>query len=305
MHHIIVNPIAGKGRSMAVLPKLTQFFKANGIPFEWVQTNAPMDAYTQAQAICQQGSDGIIGVGGDGTIQEIVAGMAAVFKDTIPIPLGIMACGSGNDFMFSVMGEKRANIRQIEKNIKSLSNGILNKETRRVDLIKAGDRAYINIANIGLDARIVKNAINYKKRFGGYAYYAAVYKSIAEHKNLKLSVEVNGELIEDTFTLIAVCNGQYYGGGMRIAPPAKIDDGKITLCLINGMSRLKAMALFPSILLEKHTSLSVVRFIHCSTCTLHWQGEETLCMDGNLYPLKGPVVFEIKPGALNLFKNVE
>jgi diacylglycerol kinase family enzyme len=84
-----------------------------------------------------------------------------------------------------------------------------------------------------------------------------------------------------------------------------IDDGKITLCLVSGMGRLKTMVIFPSILLEKHTGLDTVRFITCEKVTLDWQGEETLCMDGNLYPHSGPVTFEVLPGALNLYEMTE
>jgi YegS/Rv2252/BmrU family lipid kinase len=300
MHHIIVNPAAGRGSSLRLLPRLRELFEIHEIPCEIGETTASMDAYRMAERACKQGSEGIIGIGGDGTIQEIAAGMAKASEGqaVIPTPLGIMPCGSGNDFALTIAGKKKMEGAYA---VKAFFNGIKDKKTRKIDLIRAGDMAYINIANMGLDARIVQNAAKYKKTFGQHAYLAAVYKSIVQHRNLRLTIEVNGETLEGSYTLVAACNGQYYGGGMRIAPGARVDDGKITLCLVEGMSRPKTMIIFPSLLLQVHTRLKEIRFIECERFTLRWEGTETLCMDGNLYDKHGSVTFEVKPGALRLF----
>jgi YegS/Rv2252/BmrU family lipid kinase len=300
LHHIIVNPAAGKGRSLALLPKLLELMEIHGMPCEVCRTARAMDAFRMAQAACEAESRGIIGIGGDGTIQEITAGMAqaAQGQALIPTPLGVMPCGSGNDFALTIQGKKKADSHYA---VKAFFHGIKENRTRKIDLIKADGMAYINIANMGLDARIVQNAAGLKKTFGRYAYLAAVYKSIAQHSNMGLAIEVNGERLEGAYTLLAACNGQYYGGGMRIAPAARVDDGKITLCLVGGLSRPKTMVLFPSLLLQAHTRLKAVRFIPCERFTLHYEGAQALCMDGNLYEKKGPVTFEVMPRALKLF----
>jgi diacylglycerol kinase family enzyme len=88
---------------------------------------------------------------------------------------------------------------------------------------------------------------------------------------------------------------------MRISPDADVEDGKITLCLVNGMSRIKTMLIFPSLLLQIHRRLKAVWYVSCESFTVRWHGEETLCMDGNLYRRTSPVTFEVMPGALALF----
>jgi YegS/Rv2252/BmrU family lipid kinase len=276
-----------------MLPKLTALFEKHTMPHTVHTTAAPMDAYRMAAAACP--SDGIIGIGGDGTMQEIAAGMATSAQRP---PLGIMPCGSGNDFIFTLNGKGKINPDAL---LDGFFAGVRQNKTRAVDLIKVGDTACLNIANMGIDAQIVQNAIAYKKRFGQHAYLAATYKTIAKYKNIPLTVQVNGQAFEGLFTLLAACNGQYYGGGMRIAPGAVVDDGKITLCLADGMSRPRIMIMFPSLLAQWHTRLKEVRFIECERFTLHWQGEQTLCLDGNLYPFTSPLTFEIMPKALELF----
>lgn len=302
MLHIIVNPIAGRGRSLWQLPFLTKRFDDKGMAYEVYKTTAPMDAYEKTRIICADGSDCIIGIGGDGTIQEIVAGMADAFNGapSIPVPLAIFPCGSGNDFYINL---ERGNYRK-KKGVQAAEavfDAIINKRLHTVDLIKADGMAYINIGNIGLDARIVRNALKYKKRLGHYAYLAAVYKSIIQHINLPLIIKADGKTFEGKYTFAAICNGRYYGGGIPVSPNADIDDGQITICLVEAMSRPKAMILFPVLFFSLHTKLKQVRYLNCKSLTITLPHAEILCLDGNLYEKSGSITFEIMPGALQLY----
>ena len=332
MYHIIVNPIAGRGRTLNKLPLLARLFDAHKLKHEVLVTECAMDAYEKAKAICAAGSDGIIGIGGDGTIQEIVAGMADAFDGAIPIPLGIFPGGSGNDFVMTLAGGKaQALNRYKSKNEDASAEGfftaITKNRTTCVDLIKANSIAFLNIGNVGLDARVVRNAIALKQRYGRYAYLAAVYKSIARHTNMPLTIEIDGRVQEGEYTLVAVCNGQYYGGGLHICPQARLDDGKITLCLVEAMSRPKTMVIFPSLVLGRHHRLKAVSFLQCEeVCITLKSGTESLSLDGNLheiighgsggFPLeekkflspcllpgadKGEMRFKIMPRAINIY----
>ena len=332
MYHIIVNPIAGRGRTLDKLPLLTRLFNARKLKHEILVTESVMDAYEKAKTVCAAGSDGIIGIGGDGTIQEIVAGMAAAFDGMIPIPLGIFPGGSGNDFVMTLAGGKaQALARYKKKNEQASAEGFFTALTANrtvcVDLIKANGMAFLNIGNVGLDARVVRNAIALKQRFGRYAYVAAVYKSIARHTNMPLTIEIDGKVREGEYTLVAVCNGQYYGGGLHICPKARLDDGKITLCLVEAMSRAKTMVIFPSLILGRHHRLGAVSFLECEEVNITLKsGTESLSLDGNLHEIigqggggfpdeekrflslwplpgadKGEMRFKIMPRAINIF----
>ena len=309
MYHIILNPVAGRGRTIYHLPVLTKLLKEHNLSCEAHMTSAGMlDGYNIAKKICTtKECSGIIAVGGDGTLQEVVAGMVDSFPhgEKIPMPLGILPAGSGNDFVMTLGGGKSTALANYKKKIEHLAqrfiDSITTKQTRTIDIITANDLAFLNIGNMGLDARVVATAMTQKSKDKGNAYIAAVYKSITQHKNIPLQIEADGDDYSGDFTLVAVCNGQYYGGGLRIAPTANLFDGKITLCMISGVSRPKAMALFPTIMTEQHTKLKIVKIIDCEHVRITLPENETLCLDGNLYPREGVIDFKVLPQVLDVF----
>ena len=322
MYHIIVNPTAGHGRSKDILEPLAKGLDGHGKEFEILRTEASMDARRMAKEACEKKSDGIIAIGGDRTLQEIVMGMRESSPESfnIPVFLGILPCGSGNDYALTYGGKQKFNgggaskKNNINNKVSSCVKNIIEGNTVPIDLIRVSgkmvcrssmqtftENTCINIANIGLDARIVYNAAALKKKFGRYAYLAAAYKSISQHKNASLRIEADGKDYDGEYTLLALCNGQYYGGGLRISPSARLDDGLITLCKIEGMSRPKTMVLFPSILFEKHINIKSVGYINCKKVNVFVKDGEVLCIDGNLYEAEGGISFEIMPGALRMF----
>ena len=313
MYHIITNPVAGRGNALQYQAWLSSELTELGLQCTTHVTEKARDGFYITQKICENPSDcmGIIGIGGDGTIQEVVAGLAKTFcnnaTDTIPIPLGIFPGGSGNDFAMAIEGGKNAYKKKYRNNkefiARCVAKRIATNTVKRVDLIQANDEAYLVAGNIGIDARIVHNAIELKPKFGGQAYLVAAYKSIMQHKNIPLEINIDGHKITQDVTLVAICNNRTYGGGLCIAPSAKFDDGKITLCIVNGMSRTKLGVLFPSLLIEKHTRLKDISFINCEeVCiTLPTASETTLCLDGNLSQETGEIRFKIMPNVLDVF----
>ena len=308
MHHIIFNPIAGRGLSkIKYLPMLANMFQKYNLPVTTHETTRPKDGYDIAKQICLEspGCSGIVGVGGDGTIQEIVAGMADAFPGVkIPVPLGIFPGGSGNDFAMAIEGGKAAMRKKYKNNTLTdiFVERIHKRSLRTVDLIDVNGEAYLVAGNIGIDARIVRDAIELKPKFGGQAYLVAAYKSIMNHKNITMTLSIDGEVITKDFTLVAICNNSTYGGGLQISPSAKFDDGKITLCMVDGMSRLKLGILFPSLLFKKHVHLKAISFVDCREVIITLpSGTETLCLDGNLYPKEGQLHFKILPQVLDVF----
>ena len=300
MYYIIVNPKAGCGQSVNRAQHLESQLKAHGARYKTVFTTGENCGLNLAKQFCRdklEGLKGIIGIGGDGTIQEIVAGMAEIFTpgEKIPIPLCICPAGSGNDFIMSVSKKKRKNTDE------NFFINLMSNNKRPVDIITANDRAFLNIGNVGLDAWIVKNAESKKKEYGNRAYLAAVYKSIISYKPIKLTIEANGKIIDGEFTLVAVCNGQFYGGGLNISPTANIDDGKITLCLVDYMSKIKTMAIFPSLMIKKHMYLKAVSFLECESVNISFLDDGgVLCLDGNLSPAEGTIRFKIYKQVLDI-----
>jgi YegS/Rv2252/BmrU family lipid kinase len=252
------------------------------------------DAASFAKEACAAGSEGIIAVGGDGTLQEIATGMLDGCN-RCETPLGLIPCGSGNDW-------KRSFKNGPGDSIETCLQAMLDGHTKEIDAIRVNGMACLNIANIGLDAMIVRNARPFKQIFGEKSYVISAVISILRHKNIAVKVHIDGaEYPDGSFTLAAACNGQYYGGGMRISPSAVMDDGFITLCLVKPRGKLKTLALFPVMLLERHTGLRAISYIKCKSVALVPENDVMLCLDGNLYDWAGELRFELLPGAVRVF----
>ena len=315
MYYIVANPNSERGRTMFYLPGLTSLFDKAEIPYETHITTGPMDGYEKTFEFCKGRQDlkGVIGLGGDGIIQEVVAGMAAAFSfesGKIPVPLGILPSATGNDFVGTLEGSKHlAKIKYSKSNedvCQNLFEAISLRRMRTVDIMTAGGMAFLNIGHVGLDAEITKNAAELKQKFDNKSYLASSYKTIARYKSMQLAIKTSSELenkiYEGAYTMVAIANGQYYGSGIRICPEAKIDDGKITMCQIRAMSRLKTMLIIPMFLMEKHMRLKSVSFTECDSVKISFpSGFEYICLDGNIYPCEKEIEFKILPQALSLF----
>jgi len=293
MYRFIVNPVAGKGEAPAIARRALELL---GRPAELHLTKSAAEATDIARAAAESGAEAIVAVGGDGTVQEIITGLMGV--GTTSVPLAIIPTGSGNDFAKS-MGLTKQTPETCAALLKENKPG-------KIDLIEAegggGRGVYCgNIASVGLDADIVRYAGGLKEKYGKFAYIAATLHCARTSDMFAMKVTADGNVIEGNFNLTAVCNGSYYGGGYKIAPKSDPSDGLITLCLIQGLSKLKVAALFPTVLIGRHKFIKGVSFLNCKEVTLEYSGVKDVNVDGNLFELGGARHFRIRAGALGLF----
>ncbi len=234
-------------------------------------------------------------VGGDGTAQEYAS--LAVQGDT---GFAVIPAGSANDLLYSVPGGAPV-FRSFEEKIAFHTRKVLRGRTARTDIICLnGERYCLNIGGTGMDIQVLKDALPLKKRAGGAAYFLSLIKNAATYRPEPLTLTVDGNSQTGTFLLLAICNGAYYGGRLRIAPTASINDSRITLCTVTPMPRPKLMALFPLVKPGWHTLMKEVSLADCEEVTLNYPGVKTINLDGNLYDLPGPLRFKLLPGAVRL-----
>jgi YegS/Rv2252/BmrU family lipid kinase len=291
--HIIVNPSAGKGKALLAARKTSEILTAKNIESTTHETKYPMHAKEIAEeSVNKSGTSAIYCIGGDGTVHEVVWGMAGS-----GVPFALIPAGSGNDFALSLKNYKN-------KDTQKLVESFILGNTEKIDVIrcKTGSGLYYcaNIASFGLDAEIVENAEKYKERFGKFAYLASTLSSILSYEKKKMKITANGTEIDGFITLSAICNGKVYGGGFNISPSAKIDDGKITLCVIKEMKKAAMSVLFPSVLVGLHRLIGAVSFTDCENVRVEFDGNLLLNIDGNIYPAKDNAEFEIVKKALTV-----
>ena len=231
-HLFIINPAAGsRDHTDEFRAAIEAACKPKGLTYRIAVSNRPGDCRDIARKAAQTGEElRIYACGGDGTLNEVVAGAAGFPNAAITHFAG----GSGNDFI--KLFSDPARFRNLEC--------LLDCEETQFDLIRCNNDLCLNICSVGLDARIGADVVNYKRLplLGGFRAYAAsavvnVVRRITEHYR----VEIDGEVIDDRQTLICACNGRFYGGGFNPVPDADPADGLLDVLLVTKVSRLKVL----------------------------------------------------------------
>ena len=229
-HLFIINPAAGsRNQTESYRKKIAEACEARGLEYSIEVSGAPGQCRKIANRAAKTGEEyRIYSCGGDGTMNEIVGGVAGY--DNVSVTM--FAGGSGNDFI-RIFNEPEA-FRDL--------NRLLDAEELTLDLIKVNDEYSLNICSVGLDARIAADVANYKRLplLSGFRAYVAstvmnLLKGISEH----YIVEIDGQRIDDRKTLICACNGQFYGGGFNPVPEADPTDGKLEVLVIEAVNILQ------------------------------------------------------------------
>lgn len=270
MHHLfIVNPVAGKGRALGIIPTIEARFDDSEETYEVAVTKAPGHAKEIAEeAASKYGMVRLYAVGGDGTLNEVVNGIACSGSGT---GLGIIPCGSGNDAARSLY-----TVLDPEELIRILpSSGSV-----PVDLGKLNDNYFINIASIGFDADVVLNR-NYFKRFplvsGPTSYVLGVLATLIKCRKYRLRITLDDmEPMEKELLLSIFANGSFYGGGMKAAPSAKMDDGILNFYLVDSCSRFTILKFFPLFRKGQHETMDIVS---------HYQGTRAMVESDSPFPV--------------------
>ena len=227
-HLFIINPAAGSyNRTEEASAIIHKICRARNLDYEIRVSTAPGEGTRIAREAAQTGEEiRIYACGGDGTLNEIVAGAAGYDNAAVTVYSG----GSGNDFV-KLFDDPKAFFDL---------HRLMDADTATFDLIDCNGDISLNICSVGLDARIGTDVSRYKRlpMLHGFRAYAAstvvnVIKGIAEH----YVVELNGKRFDEEFTFICVCNGRFYGGGFNPVPEADPTDGKLDVLLVKKMSR--------------------------------------------------------------------
>ena len=284
-HIFIINPKAGKGKATELIPFIYEFFKDKSEEFIIRLTEYPGHATEIAKEYSVSGDCRIYSVGGDGTVNEVVNGIAGTQSS-----LGVIPAGSGNDFIRSI-----ANPSDIQADIRDITIRTINGEDKYIDLAKVNDKYFINISSIGFDADVVFNADKFKKVpgiTGSMAYVISIIYTVLRKKISKVKLRIDDREMKLNLLLAAIANGRFYGGGMLAAPEAKIDDGLFDICLVGEASRFMILRLFPMYIKGQHGKLAEVEFLRGKKILIESEEELSLNIDGEIFS-SSKIDFEI------------
>lgn len=273
-HLFIINPAAGKGKNLKFIPIIEKIFKDKEEKCIIEVTKGIGHATEIAKRYTEKEAFRIYSVGGDGTLNEVLNGMVNSLSSLAVIP-----SGSGNDFIKSIYNFSKQD--KIEDIILMMVNG----KEKYIDLCEVNDRYFINIASVGFDAEVAYNSIRLKKLpfIGGkLAYILGIVLTVFNYKSYKLSISIDGKIINFDALLVAIANGRYYGGGVNVAPKAEINDGLFNICAIEKVGRFKILTLFPKVIKGTHAEIKEVSFYSGSKVKIESEEDIAFNIDGEI-----------------------
>ena len=247
LYILIVNPTSGSGIALKRLAEIEELLRQRGEEYAIERATAPMDAERIARAAVARSPKGVIAVGGDGTLFEIVNGMAGS-----DVPLLFASCGTGNDFVRTLNLPKdpvEALLLQLDAPLS------------RIDVGRMNDTCFLNVSGTGFDVEVLRNAEKYKHRYTGLrTYLYGLFDAIRDYRPMTARVTLDdGPEEELCFSILSIGNGRYIGGGMKAVPDALVDDGLFDVVTVKPVSKPVIALLIAFYIAGKHIALGLLQ----------------------------------------------
>lgn len=260
---VILNPAARGEKAKALWEKIRGFSRDSFVR----TTSEAGEAREFARQAVQQGVATVVAAGGDGTVNEVVNGIAGS-----DVALGLLPIGTMNVFA-AELGIPANDLRKCWEIIEA-------GHTRRVDLPQAGGHAFVQLAGIGFDAQIVKETDwDFRKNFGPLSYLVTATQIASRHPP-GLIVEANGKQKRGSFVLVG--NGRYYGGPFVIFKNAKLDDGKLDVLIFKNLGYLDIVRYLSGIVFGTHLDMHDVEYFQTRKAVMRSAEEVPVEVDGEV-----------------------
>jgi diacylglycerol kinase (ATP) len=303
---LVHNPAAGGGRSARMLPAVLERLRSARVEVEAHRSVSLQDACAAARQAASS-VDAVVAMGGDGTVGACAAGLAAAATGSEDVlaaaapglesarvaALGVIPAGGGNDAARNLglpFGDPLAAAAMLP----SLG-------ARRADLVRAGERYVLNAAGAGFDAEVSRRANRGLSRAPGRVrYVGAVLAELVTGRPASFLLRLDGQSIQTDAWLVAVANSRSYGGGMRIAPAAMLDDGLLDVVIVDGeLSKGGFLATFPKVFSGRHVEHPAVRVHRAARVELEADRPLAVHADGELASTV-PVTLQVVAGAIEV-----
>jgi diacylglycerol kinase (ATP) len=248
---LICNSRSGRGGVARALPEVEAHLKDRKLEYELRHTEGPGHAIEIARESLGRGIRFLVAVGGDGTVHEVVNGMITDDRATVPDSvLGVVAAGTGSDFIktFGIRPLAGAAVAHLDgPNSFPIDIG-------KLTYTEAGrtvTRYFPNIAEVGLGAEVVARAARLPRWLGPTVYLFAFWLTMWRHKPAQVKVDLVDRTYEGPMNNLVVANGQFFGGGMKIAPKAAPTDGLLDVQIEHARKK-DAIAMMPKVFKGAH-----------------------------------------------------
>lgn len=278
---VIINPYSGNRRGekyaktiKKVFNNLEKEYKLNdNVYLEYTEYVGHAEEISLEYCIKYKNQEIVIYiVGGDGTVSEV----SQAIKNQENVSMLVIPKGTGNDFAKAINSYK--SIRKIIKT--SLQNS-----AEKVDAIDINHKVSANMVNVGLDAAIGNNVNHFRKiPFvpGSFKYKLAIAYTIFSPVKYKFKIRIDDKVLKGKYTLVAIGNNKYCGGGVNILPDADIQDGKLDVCIVKNTTLVQKLIYLPKLMKGKHKGISIVNLLTCKKISIVSNKKYPVSIDGEI-----------------------
>ncbi|MDQ3282322.1 MAG: diacylglycerol kinase family lipid kinase [Acidobacteriota bacterium] len=274
---VIYNPAAGRGRARRQVRQVEEYLRSRGARVDAEPSTGPDDLVRIAAEASRAGYDRVVVCGGDGTIN-----LALREFDLTRGTFAIVPGGSGDDF---------ARVLGLPRDVRKACDVILDGAVREVDVALANDIRYLGVAGLGFDSEVADYANrNVKFLRGSAVYLYAILRVLPRFTPRPVRIRIGETTRDEKIMFAAIGNTRQYGGGIRITPDARIDDGLLDLCIVHSTTRGELLKTLPKAYTGAHVKSRFVEMLRGSAFGFSSETPMAVYADGE--PLtRTPVVF--------------
>ena len=285
---IVVNPASGRRRGAQIGSRARDRIAAAGHHVQVISASDADAAREQLRAAIAQGLDAVLVVGGDGAAHSVLDQVAAA-----DLTFGLLPAGTGNDLARELGIPPR--------DVDAAIDIVLRGSSRTIDLAEVdGGTLVATVVASGFDSKVNERANAMRWPRGAMKYNRAILAELRTFEPLDFTLTLDGtEVLHRRAMLVAVGNGPSFGGGLRICEGAQIDDGLLDVVIINPVSKLRLVRVFPQLYRGTHTSLPQFERHRVRSVRLESTGIVAYGDGERLGPL--PREVRVRPAALRAF----
>jgi diacylglycerol kinase (ATP) len=298
MSVVIVNPSSAGGSTGEVWPQIASDLRSQFGSFRAVFTTHRGDAAALASEAARKGAKLIIACGGDGTVSEVANGILSSGKEA---ELGVLPSGTGGDFRRTL---------EIPSRTRDAARVLRTGRSVRIDVGRVSytdqngadaTRYFVGVASCGMSTKVIERV-----KSDDVSFVSALLKTAMRNAPVRLVVQLDDSHEHHlVVSNLCIANARYFGGGMKIAPDAKLTDGKFDVVSIGDLSAMKIFTSAPRVYTGSHLSMPEVSHTLARKITVRAAdraAEVALEVDGEL-PGRLPATFQIIPDALRVRVN--
>jgi YegS/Rv2252/BmrU family lipid kinase len=267
---LIVNPSAGGGKAGRVLPDVLKALEGHGLRVRSELTR-DLDHARQLARVAAIAGETVVCLSGDG----MVGAVADVLREVPEALLGVLPGGRGND-LARVLGISADPVRACA----TIADGF----TRKLDLGEVGGRAFVGIASAGFDSDANRIANEAPPRLGNLVYAYGALRALIGWRPARFEIELDppGERHSFTAYTVGAANSKTYGGGMRAAPGALLDDGLLDVMVLESVSKIRFLTrILPKVFSGKHVDEPNVKVFRARGVAVSADRPFTMYADGD------------------------